>query len=420
MARNKPVTVDDGELITDTPPREPRTFVMEGDPFSSINSDADIDEAFIDMQQAFQKAQQPGTLRVYKVPIDENGNALPKAQGQVYLASYAIDQYSYDELLAVIKSRFMKPGEEITVRVCASRPGVRGFVINRMITISREAEPDANAPNAAFGQLGDVLRLMQENTQRNSEMMERILTPRSDGVAPTVPKRDGVDTAIALMGALTPLLTPLIAGMMNRPKQQSDLGGMIDAVVKLKGLATGEVQGGNDDDNSTIGLVKALGPGVINAFTEIAKRQPVQAGGFPNPVPPRAIAAPRPVAIPAQRPPLEPVSSPPSAPPIQQPVQNDQPISEANPMLKLLKEQLAELISLAESGTPADAAAKLAATLIPAQYDDQLLALIETPEAFKSVLVLDPRTSAHAEWLETWRVTLLAEFEAPAEGETGT
>jgi hypothetical protein len=384
--------------------RAPRTFVMEGDPFSSLNSDADIDEAFIEMQQAFQKAQSPGQLRVFRVPLDENGNPAPKAQSHFFLASYQIDQYSYDELMAVLKARFMKPGETMTVRVCATRPNQRGYVINRMMTIVRESEPDT-APGG-IGQLGDVLRMMQESNQKTSEMMERILTPKNEAQPQPVSKRDGVDTMIAIAGALTPLLTPLIAGMMNRPKPQSDLGGMIDAIVKLKGLASGETPAGEGDDNSTMALVKALGPGVINAFTEIAKRQPV--AQYPAPLPPRALAPPRPVAVPTVAPPVESI---PSAP-VEAPISADTKPTEGNPMLKIIKEQLSELITLAESGTDPAAAAQLAGKLIPPQYDEQLLELIETPEAFKLVTALDPRCEKHAVWLEAWRATLLSQFEA--------
>lgn len=365
-----------------------------------VELDPDSESSWDDWIESLKGSEHPGVVRAYRIPLDADGNpSVAKGSRQILLGTWPHQQFSYDDLIAKIKVEFLKPGETAAIRFAGTQPGRRGVVFNKIVTLQRAA--DSGSAIATSGGLDSVglLRAFQEATAAQQAMTERLLASRAE---PAKPMSESVKEWLAI---LAPILGPAVLAMVNRPKEKSDLEGLIGAVLKLKGLAD-DAGGGRDDDSSTMSIIKAVAPEGLKLLTAIAQNQQ------PRPALPvsgarrvvRRVAPP----IDHKQPAPQPAPTPPP-----------EPATEVDPMLAQLKPQLDTLAEMAQQGADPAEVAKLVLETLPStdEVDEQVLKLVSSPESFGRLYILSPAFGTQREWGEKLRLAILAEFpeeESPA------
>lgn len=390
-------------------------------PLDDIDSEGAWDE-WID---SLKSAEATGTVRVYKVPRDTDGNPMiAKGSRHILLMSCAHQEYAFDELVAKIKIGFLEPGELATIRLAGTRSGARGVMFNRYVSVQRDktATGGVSVTESGGGQVLGVIQAMQNQTRQQGEMLERIMAGRGL-VPPTKPTSETVKEWMAILG---PILSPVILAWMQRPAPKSDLEGIIGAMVKLKDL-TGDGGSHADDENTTLGIVKAVaGPGLqlLNTLaqnkgpTAVPRRVRVVPPGIPQaapisiPPPTRTAANPSPATTPVADPSIQPdlSSSPRSA---SSTTSGPPPTTSENPaMLAQLAPQLEQLATLAEQGADPVEVSKLVFDMLPQNddIDQQLYGIVSDAASFNRLALLAPKMRAHADWFEKLRLAMLAEF----------
>jgi hypothetical protein len=254
----------------------------------------------------------------------------------------------------------MQPGELAHIRVTGRRSGSRGILFNRIVPVQRESGAAHGANSDGTGNVLGVIQAMQTQSRQTAEMLERVLTGQRMGDLTT--HKPASDSVKEWLGILGPILAPVLLKWMERPAPKSDLEGLIGAMVKLKDL-TGDGGGSNgEDENTTLGIVKAVaGPGLQLLNTLAQNRAGSGVSQIPGPRRvrpiPQSIAAPQAVSVPASpgNPPggvsAEPPKPTPGAPSV------PSPPMETDKMLAQLAPQLNQLATLAELGAdPAEVA----------------------------------------------------------------
>lgn len=375
--------------------------------------DLDTEESWDRWIEDLKGSEATGTVQVYKLPLDSEGNpSMAKGARQIFLMSCAHQQYGFEELITLVKTRFMQPGELATIRITGRRSGTRGVMFNRIVPVQRETGNAPGVPESGGNVLG-VIQAMQAQNTRTNEMLERIMSGNRPPDAP--PQKPASESVKEWLAILAPLAAPIVTAYLNRPAPKSDLEGLIGAMVKLKDL-TGDGGGSADDENTTLGIVKAVaGPGLQLLNTLAQNRTPVPQ--IPGPrrvrqVPP-SIAASKAV----------PVSSPTGEHPGGVPAPSSEstpgtssvpaPSKENEAMLAQLAPQLDQLATLAAQGAEPAEVAKLVMDMLPQNddIDQQLYGIVSDAASFSRLAMLAPRMKEHAEWFEKLRVAMVAEFE---------
>jgi len=401
--------------------REAITLIPESEAAPTFGNDADTEQAWNGWFEAIQNSESQGKIRVAKVPTNEDGAPNLTSKGQIQLLAVPHDQYNFDELCNVIRKDFMEPGETMCVRIMGFREGVKGFEFNRIMMLKRSK---SQAPQEqANSQLGEILRAMQASQESNATLMREMLTPRE-----VVPKTSAMEMFAQVAGIIGPIAGPIIAAWVAKPsaKPTNDLSTMIDAMMKLKDITTGNTQNENGDDNSMLGIVKAVAPAGLQLLNTLASQQRQghnQVGQIPV-----ARQVPR---LPAATTPG--ANSVPSATvstndvvqtnmPIQQYTTDEQEReihtpTEAPPMIAKLKEMLGELVTLCDAKqTPADVA-ELTLSMLPEEYDDPLFELVSDENKFAKLKMLNAgiATPERAPWFEQLRQELFNRMAEPVE-----
>lgn len=379
--------------------------------------DIDTEESWDQWIEDLKGSEATGTVQVYKLPIDAEGNPnMAKGARQIFLMSCPHQQYGFDELITIVKTKFMLPGELATIRITGRRSGARGVMFNRIVPVQRESGAAPGNASEGGGNVLGVIQAMQNQTQRTAEMMERILAGGRDPQIP--PPKPASETVKEWLAILSPMIAPALLALINRPAPKSDIEGLIGAMVKLKDL-TGDGGGGNgEDENTTLGIVKAVaGPGLQLLNTLAQNRQPAGVPQIPGPrrVRPIPQSTATPQAIPVRPPVGGGTSGEPTTPPNPPPGTSSVPAPsiESDKMLAQLAPQLDQLATLAEQGAEPAEVAKLVMDMLPQneEVDQQLYGIVADEKSFNRLMILAPRMKTHAEWFEKLRVALLAEFE---------
>lgn len=377
-------------------------LIIQGDDMQApiYGDDSDTESAWSQWGEDLKTSQAKGVIRVAKIPTSEDGTPNLTKKGQVQLMSVAHDHYDYDGLLEAIRQKFMKPGETICVRLTGMRQsGSNAGVVpfNRIIMVSRgfETVPVGNDNS----QLGEVLAAMQRSQESQAAMLRDILGPQSQSPDRAKPQRDVIETITVLSAAFAPFIAPVITGLMNRPREKSDLVGLIDAMGKMQALAAGKAGGesDSDNDNSLGSIIKAVAPSGMQLLAALAQKnasaQPMQR----PPSLPQAMSAAAGLVRDTTnvRPPIEIPPTQPAAP------------QEEPSMLAVLKPTLIQLVEMAEKNLDAAETAQLLSDMLPEEYDDQLYNLVSSPTAFARLKLLNSDIVKHDVWFEALRVELL-------------
>lgn len=377
--------------------------------------DADTESAWQQWGEDLKSANVKGVIRIAKVPMldDGSGPNLTK-KGQVQLFAVPHDQYGLDELLDVVRQKYMKPGETIAIRITGMRQsGTHAGVVpfNRIVMVSRALE--SAAPSHETSNLGEVLKAMREAQEAQVKFMQDVLARRPEPEKES--KTSALETIQVIAGIVTPLLTPVIAGLMSRPKPQSDIGQMIDALSKLKGMTDGS-SAAESDDSSLGGIIKAVAPSALQALSSLAQ---IQMAKNVTQAPRPMLAAPNPAPRVAMPPPAQPiapvVSTDPPAPAAGPPMPAAGLTPEMQAMIPVLTQTIDQCVTIAAAGGDPKETAQLLSDMLPETYDEQLYKLVETPASFKRLALLDSRVNDHAAFFEALRVALLALYTADDE-----
>ena len=404
--------------------RAPITFEQAdlNDPSEQIGYDGDVEQAWEKWGEALHQSENPGTVKVAKLPLDEKGAPMVNVKGQIQLGAYPFDQYTFEELLDKVRSEFMKPGETIAVRLTGTSAGQVGVKFNRVVMVQRQSGHSENN-----SQLGEVLNAMQVAQQNQAQMLERILQPRGDAVR-IDQSQNNQNNLVDSLVKLSPLLSPIIGALLSKiiapaAPAAGGLNDMLSGLEKLMTLREMVSGGGNQNDESTtLGIIKAVAPQGLGLLTELVKNQAAQAS-------PRQLSAPRlqnvaqignatnamaPHSDAFSMPQSHDAARPPQSAPASIPEQSNTP--ETDTMLAQIGPQIEQLALLAENGTPPAEAAKLMLDLIPSgdegiAIDDAIYNLVSNAERFGRLKYLSAKFAKHAVWFEELRVVLLKEFE---------
>lgn len=396
--------------------RDAITLVPSDETAPAFGSDADTEQAWNGWFDALQNSEAQGKIRVMKVPTNEDGSPNLTSKGQIQLLTAPHDQYDFDELCNIIRKDHMEPGETMCVRIMGFREGVKGFEFNRIIMLKRGK---SQAPQEqANSQLGEILRAMQVSQESNAALMREMLTPRE-----VAPQTSGMETFAQMAGIIGPIVAPILAAWIAKPvaKPTNDLGMLMDAMLKLKDITGGTPQNENGDDNSMLGIVKAVAPAGLQLLNTLAsqQRQGPQAGQIRPATQIPQLAGP-------VRQPSPAVAATDSAPPSGVSTNDISTQNESNsqtevpPMIAKLKEMLGELVTLCDAKqAPADVA-ELTLSMLPEEYDDALFELVSEPEKFAKLKMLNGgiATAERAPWFETLRVELFQRMVEPADAPT--
>jgi hypothetical protein len=261
-------------------------------------------------------------------------------------------------------------------------------------------------------QLGEVLTAMREDRAALTQTLQSLMTPRDVAPSPAVAPSTVMPAIRDITIAALPTLGTILAAIISRPaKPPTDLMGLVEIAQLLAGKEPRE----SDDDTSMAGIIKAVaGPGLqlLNTLAQNSARtvNPMPAS---RPAPAQQLAAPSATVAAVQ--PLGATQATAATP---LPAPSAEPSNEEKSMLALLKPQLEELCNLAEANQDPVETAKLTAQLLPAQFDEVLSDLLETPQSFARLQLLVPRMKAHATWFEALRAALLEEMFGPEEAAT--
>jgi hypothetical protein len=368
--------------------------------------DEDSEAAWDGWISDLRRSSAAGIIRVAKLPTDENGDPLPNAKGQIQLGSWPHDQFDYDGLLAHIRQKFMKPGETIHVRIMGMETGKPGVKVNNIVSLQRDAAPSGS--EAVTSQLGEVLLAMREDRAALTNTLQTILTPKE---APSPAPSMFTPAIKELITIGLPIVGGIVTALISRPaKPPADLVGLVEIARMLKGDTHEE----KEDDNSIASIVKAVAPNGLQLLTTMLQNSQRTA-----PVRVAAPSASRPVSLPVVTAPMSVTEPAATIETVPESIPLASKESEDASVFALLKPQLIELVALAERNEhPADVA-KLTAQLLPSSYDEMLSDLLDSPESFSRLAVLEPKIANHAAWFEQLRVALrneLFEDEPPVKG----
>lgn len=386
--------------------------------------DPDMENAYEQWREDLGKSHTVATLRVFRIPTNEKGDPVPNARHQAELFSAPLDLYSFEEVINRIRREFMAPGERsMTARLLGIRkrtenaPG--GSVFNQIVTVEKGMDENGIGGKESAA---EIVRVIQESTRQQMEMLERVMGNRT--------QQNPIEVAVQLVGTMTAMMQPLLAGIGGGGKSstkeilemmalvkgmQGDGGGLksrLEEITLLKGLATelgGE--GGSDDGDTPAGIIKAVSPLAGPIMEALAAFQKNQAEA-------RALAREKL----ASRKRLTNVSdvtdqrkahAPQPVPEKPEAAERASPVKESQGedfMLKMIREQLGTLTEVAaENGDPAPLAAMLIEG-IPEEYDEKVLSFLENPHCLKVLESLHPKVKEHGEWFARFHKACLDQF----------
>lgn len=398
----------DAELLS--PPTQEVAGIIElPEGMDPRDYDRDSEAAWDKLIEELHASKGAGKITAYKVPLDKDGKVnLSRGTAQTYLGAWQHDQYEFDDLIAMIIRDFFEPGERAAIRLIGTRTGAKGIKVNRVIPVQRPAT--AMVTTQPSSQLADALNAVQSSNRATMEMVERLLARNS---TPEAPKKSTMEWARDIAVILTPFVPVLVAAVSKGGAPKSDLSQMILALKELKGL-TGDEKESDDEDSTTVSIIKAVaGPGMqlLNTLAQRSSaqnvnRRPLRSAVVHQPTP----SAPQ-SGVPVQ---VAPAISTESAHENADRISSEKGLSKTtteNPMLAQLASQLDQLASLAEQDADVKEVAKLVLQMLPEEMDGQLFELLQDKEGFERLHLLSPRMKQHAAWFESLRIAILAEYE---------
>lgn len=372
----------------------------------------DLDAEFAAFRDSIAQDQQAeGFIKVWRLPLDKDGNARSNSMQQSELFTLPLGESSIDDLCDRVRRKYMRPDEfKITICVRGYQRGKRGIRFQRIMALERENTDEKPSANNTTGDVAAMLRLIQESSEaaqiRTEAFMREMMMMQRAAPVSSAPVAIDPIGMLQQVGTMMTVFQGMMSGMMRPPGEAGDpmsnFVRQLEQMKKVQSLLG--VDGGGDKDEGTLGIVKALTPlakPVLEMLAAQAQAQPMRRRQLPRP-------APAPTPQPAKPAPKgAPVQPAPVSPP-----QRPEPeiLPEENQVQ--LKDALNALCDMAARGDNAVTAARLALDMLPEEFDAQVGALVSEPATFLPKLkLLCPRTAGFPEWFEELRSEMALAFE---------
>lgn len=371
----------------------------------SDGADNDTEQAFEGWRESLKNSQAQGTLRVQRIPLDENESPQWNAQAASELFSAPIDRYSFEELVSKIKRDYIRPNEsKIAVRLMGVKAGERGLKFNRLLVVERENVVHTASPS---NNPSDLLRAVQEMNAQNVAMMrglfQEMVSNRPIAAAPA--PIDPVNMVMQMMTAM--------GGFMAAMNKSASGGGsmkeMVETMVALKGLSddfTGN--GGTDENGGAAAIIKAATPlavPLLQSLTEASKTVRMNHAQVRRAPP--APAQPTRVNV-RQVAPVQPVKENPA------PRESSDNLQEGNEVLQQIRPHLDTLCQLADEKTDPAEVAEMVLDVLETTgkiSDEQIFQLVSNTKLVQHLRLLNRKVGERTQWFESVRLAILAAYE---------
>lgn len=405
--------------------RESRTFEVL--PSDEPTPTDDVEQAFMDWVDGLKDTDEPGKIRAFRIPLDEQGRASHSASGQVRLGTWPIDQYDFDTLCSKILKEFMLPNEQMmAVRLIGTLADRKGVRFNKIVMLQR---PNATnvLPTAQSSQssgLTDVLTSMQQGQERMMRLFQEMQPKPGEGGSEAM--RIAAMMRV-MMEPMTTMMGPMLAALAGRApatggasasmKETFETMMLMDRFFSRRG---GEGRKSSDFAEIATAISGVAKPVLEMAATNMAANlrnrnrlptatpvtQPVQAA----PVVQQPVAAPivQPNGIDLSRPSPLPLGS------LAQSVDIDTPSATfpGDPaMFGEVKQQIDALLLVAKEGADPVAVANQFFEDVLLQMDDKvygtLCARIEDPHYMTAFAAYNPQVREYQVWFDRMRARLV-------------
>lgn len=400
----------------------------------------DVQAAFDSWREGLEDSESPGSIRVFRVPMDAQGNASHSASGQVRLGTWPVDQYTFDTLCDKMVKEFMLPAESMmAVRLIGTMTGKSGVRFNKIVVLQR--------PNTLVGPgsaalpkdgVSEIMRAMQESNAAMFRMIQEMkgVTPTPEGGMNQMMQT--VAMLQAMNKPMTDMMAPMLAAMAGRPMAAAGPAGSMRETIETMMMLDkflGRRGGGGGNPEPDWMRVTAAVAGVAKPLLELAVANQAQGARTRKPAAPPQIAAPV-QAAPIVPPPITPapvvqpihtapgvdLSQPsalpagslaPGGPDINAPSTHLPP--EGQNMFAEMKKQIDALVEVAKGGAdPVTVADLFFDQSMGALNDDdygKLAAFVESDGFLKTLAIYNGQANDHAEWFATVRAQLVKRIE---------
>ena len=379
--------------------------LLEGEILENADgNDPDLNAAFYDfIDQVKAEANSGGSIAVFQVPVDANGNARPNTLNKPKLFTVPVGSCTFDDICDRVLKEFVEPGGSILIQLLGRKDGKRGNLLNQLIPLRRGKAADAKSDGSTAGDIERLMRLMDERIARSNAETRELLAQAFNN-RPTV---DPLTQALAISEKITAMSIAArggqVAGAPNNPQSMMEQMMTLMMTSMMKKFMSG-MDGGNEkpaDNNSWLKDIAELAKPLLEAKAVSEKAALVREQ--------RMLAHERTATPPAPAS----VESNAGAP------KTPEQIKEENQMklIAMMSEFLPMLIDnfAAKDANPADVS-KLTLDNLPEEdsgLNDALYQMIqsEPAEFLAKLATMDARVKGHAEWFEAYRVALLGAFD---------
>jgi len=286
----------------------------------TIDVDEDILDAFDKWKEGLKDSDAPGSIRAYRVPLDDQGRASHSASGQTRLGSWPVDQYDFDALCDKIIRDYMLPTENImAVRLIGTIGGKAGVRFNKLVTLQRANQHNLLAnPIAQKEGVGEIMRAINESNERMLAMMQNLGGNRGG---------DGGELmrTVAIMSELNKpfmsMMAPLMSALVGRPPgpaagSSGSLKETLEAMVLMDRFMGRRGGGGEGSDPAWVKLITSVS-GVAKPLLEtLAANKQAEVIRTRKALPPTTAAAPAPGSTPTPSGPIPPTAAPGTGAPV--------------------------------------------------------------------------------------------------------
>lgn len=405
----------------------------------------DVQAAFDNWRSGLEDSESPGSVRVFRVPLDAQGNASHSASGQIRLGTWPVDQYTFDTLCDKCVKEFMLPAESMmAVRLIGTMTGKSGVRFNKIVVLQR---PNTLAPPPAVGKDGvsEIMRAIQESNAAMFRMIQEMkgVTPATDGGSSMHQMMQTVAMMQALNKPMSDMMGPMLAALAGRPLPGAAPGSMKETIetMMLLDKFMGRRGGGGSVEPDWMKMTTAVA-GVAKPLLEMAVANQTQSTRTR-----KTLAAPTPQAAPIpQAAPVQPVhvarptyndpngnpTPPPAGVDLSQPsalppgslspgpnigvpsthIPAGGTPQETQNMFAEMKRQIDALVDVARNGTDPVAVADMFydQTMADMEDDDysKLAGFVESEKFMGSIAIYNAKVHEHTEWFAKLRAQLVA------------
>lgn len=342
-----PVDIDDADFDSLQPPVDPK-LEAENEEFDKFRSE---------MHDSDNQAR----IFVSRKRLDSRGQPIGKKLFHCF--ECGIDDHTFSQLVARIRDDYGTGLYQIQGRDSNGR-----FKFSKVIGVEAP-KTDEDAPKGdSMGEVINQFSHALERNQERTEMMVREMAGNRGGF--------DVNNFVAIMGAVTPLLTPLIGKLFEKPESKSIVEQLTEIKLMQDTLGLGnDSEGGEANLYSLLGkTVEAFGAPIAQALTAASESDQLDDDGVLRP----RLEAPKP--------------------------ENAQ---EASNMAEDMKQQIGFLINNAKAGTPPKQFAEFLCDTLPDENLDQFFEFISAPDAVAKLITIEPAAREHQQWLDDVRAHVL-------------